>query len=257
MSIVDKALSNLAKSDEDINITNIAEYIKKDDSKEASDLAKTMFSYTSSGVYGKYFDRDSNISFDKQITVFEFEEIRGDPSLLSVVLQVISMQVFLQVLTGDRKSRFMLIVDEAWMILDYCSKLLGDLARTIRKYGGSLVTCVQNYSDFQTTDERKNILANSTWTLIMQQKNDGIDALSKSSAFDDMLPLVKSLKFKSGKYSEILINSDGLSVVGRLILDKYSAKIYSTDSNDFTFLNDRIAEGKTMDEALDILVNKG
>jgi len=118
MSIVDKALSNLAKSDEDINITNIAEYIKKDDSKEASDLAKTMFSYTSSGVYGKYFDRDSNISFDKQITVFEFEEIKGDESLLSVVLQVISMQVFLQVLTGDRKSKFMLIVDEAWMILD-------------------------------------------------------------------------------------------------------------------------------------------
>ena len=82
-------------------------------------------------------------------------------------------------------------------------------------------------------------------------------ALTQSSAFDDMLPLVKSLKFKSGKYSEILINSDGLSVVGRLVLDKYSAKIYSTDSNDFTFLNDRIAEGKTMDEALDILVNKG
>jgi len=256
MSIVDKALSNLAKSDEDINITNIAEYISHDDSKEASDLAKTMFSYTSSGVYGKYFDRDSNISFDKQITVFEFEEIKGDESLLSVVLQVISMQVFLQVLTGDRKSKFMLIVDEAWMILDYCAKFLGDLARTIRKYGGSLVTCVQNYSDFQTTDERKNILANSTWTIIMQQKKDGIDAMSKYSVFDDILPLVKSVKFKPGKYSELLIMADSLSVVGRLVLDKYSSKIYSTDSKDFAFLSDRVAEGKTMDEALEMLTYK-
>ncbi len=150
----------------------------------------------------------------------------------------------------------MLIVDEAWMILDYCAKFLGDLARTIRKYGGSLVTCVQNYSDFQTTDERKNILANSTWTIIMQQKKDGIDAMSKYSVFDDILPLVKSVKFKLGKYSELLIMADSLSVVGRLVLDKYSSKIYSTDSKDFAFLSDRVAEGKTMDEALEMLTYK-
>lgn len=90
----------------------------------------------------------------------------------------------------------------------------------------------------------------------MQQKKDGIDAMSKYSVFDDILPLVKSVKFKPGKYSEILIMADSLSVVGRLFLDKYSSKIYSTDAKDFAFLSDKVAEGKTMDEAIDMLVEK-
>ena len=37
-----------------------------------------------------------------------------------------------------------------------------EFARTVRKYGGSLVTCVQNFSDLQKTDQHRAILENST-----------------------------------------------------------------------------------------------
>lgn len=256
MSIVDKALADLVKDDLEINMTSIALSIKKDKSKEAQDLSKTMFAYTKDGIYGKYFDKDSNIKFDKEVTVFEFEEIKNDVGLLSVVLQVISMQIFLQVLTGDRKTQFMLIVDEAWMILDYCAKFLGDLARTIRKYGGSLVTCVQNYTDFQKTDETRNILANSTWSITLKQKKDGIEAMSKYGVEERILSLVRSLSIVPGKYSEMLFVHSSVTIVGRLALDKYSATLYSTDASDFRFIEDQIALGKTTDEAAELLVEE-
>jgi hypothetical protein len=41
--------------------------------------------------------------------------------LLAVVLQIVLMQITMQFLCGDRTRRFMLVVDEAWMILDYAA----------------------------------------------------------------------------------------------------------------------------------------
>ncbi|MGV2432076.1 MAG UNVERIFIED_CONTAM: TraM recognition domain-containing protein [Rickettsiaceae bacterium] len=178
------------------------------------------------GLYGKFFGNNNEshkeVTFDKDITVFEFEEIKNDKLLLSVVLQIIGMQIFMQVLTGDREKKFMLIVDEAWMILDYAAKFLAEFARTIRKYGGSLVVCVQNFADLNNGDQQKAILQNSTWTILLKQDEKGINSFMESEAFKDMIPLIKSISIAREKYAELLICSTGIKVIGRLALDNYS-----------------------------------
>jgi len=68
-----------------------------------------------------------------------------------------------------------------------------------------------------------------------------------------MIPLIKSISFVPGKFSEMLLYASGVTVVGRLLLDKYSATLYSTDAKDFTQLKTMQAQGMTLDEAIEAL----
>lgn len=252
-SLIERAV-NEAISKRELSITGIAKALEELKIPAASDVSYALFPYTAKGRYGKYFDRDSNVIFTKLITVFEFEEIRNDLNLLAVMLQIISMQIFLQVFKGDRTSRFMIIVDEAWMILDYAAKFLSDLARTIRKYGGSLVVCVQNYGDFQKSEEHKSIFSNSTWTVVLKQDEKDLGTFKSSEAFGSMLPLLRSISFKPGRFSECLIYTTSVKVIGRLALDSYAGTLYSTDSHDFGFIKSETDKGSSIDEAVEKLI---
>jgi type-IV secretion system protein TraC len=248
-------LQAVGKYGPNLNITKIAEVLADHGSPEASKMSQTLFPFSSKGLYGKYFDRDSNIDFNNQLTVFEFQEIQKNAALVGVIVQIVSMQIFLKIQCGDRKQKFMLIVDEAWCILDYSDKFLADLTRNIRRYGGSVVTCVQNYSDFQGTEHRGTILKNSAWNIVLPQNAEGITAF-KGTHYEDYLGLIKSLKLKPGKYSEMLISATGLKVVGKLALDYYSQALFSTDSDDHDFVTECLSSGVTLSEAMDSLAHK-
>lgn len=238
-----------------LNITKIAEILEQDKSMDAKKMGRTLYPYTSKGIHGKYFEEGRDISFKKQITVFEFEEIKNDTGLLAVVLQVIGMQIFLQILRGDRKTRFMLIVDEAWKILDYSAKFLAELVRTLRKYGGSLVTCVQNYSDLQSTEHHQTIIKNSTWSVMLKQNEQGLNTF-KGTNFEEIIPLIRSISMVPGKYAEMLLYSTGIRVVGKLILDPYAQSLFSTDAKDFNFIKEAQSQGFSMDKALEQLMEQ-
>jgi hypothetical protein len=254
ISLIEQALNaSLAKGK--VSIDTIAEELRILNTKESLEASYTLYPYTKEGRYGKYFSRDSNVFFDKPLTVFEFEEIKGDVSLLSVVIQIISVQIFLQVLSGDRKSEFALIVDEAWMILDYAASFLAEIARTIRKYGGALVTCVQNYEDSQKTADHQAIFSNSTWTVMLKQDEKSLATFKTSDAFGSMIPLIRSIAFKPGRFSECLIYTTGVQVIGRLALDKYSSKVFSTDSKDFNMIQEQISQGSTMDAVIERMIS--
>jgi len=271
-STIEKAIAKgLEKHGGDLDVTKLAEVLLSigqdgGNSEVATNLSLSLFSYSSEGLYGKFFggnrahskEKKGNkeIKFDKQITVFEFEEIKNDQLLLAVVLQIIGMQIFMQVLTGDRSKRFVLIVDEAWMILDYAAKFLAELARTIRKYGGSLVVCVQNFTDLQGGDHHRAVLENSTWTVLLKQDEKGINAFKTSEAFKDMVPLIKSISISRDKYAEALLCATGVKVVGRLVLDNYSKILYSTDADVFKALNELTKSGVPLDEAVSIIAER-
>jgi hypothetical protein len=142
------------------------------------------------------------------------------------------------------------------MILDYAAKFLESFGRTVRKYGGSLVTCVQNFTDFQKSDERRSILENSAWTVILKQDEKGLGSFGASEAFKDMVPLIESISLVPGKYAEALLISTGLKVIGRLSLDPYSQSLYSTEGSDFKYLLEAKRKGLSKDEAVKALAKK-
>jgi|GEM_PF-876672 len=222
----------------------------------ASQLADSLYSYTEGGIHGRFFkSSDKTASFKSMMTVFELEELVNDEPLLAVILQVILMQITMQFLCGDRTRRFILIVDEAWMILDYAANFLERFARTVRKYGGSLVVCTQDLTSFSnecgTRKSQSAILECSTWKLILQQKEEGLQAFSKSKAYEKYLGLIESIKkCADNKYSEVLINTDGATVVGRFATDPYMTAMFSTEDKDFAYLKSRARAGISKHNAL-------
>lgn len=241
------------KSNYNIDINGFVEYLQASDSARLREYGLSLYSYTREGIYGKYFSGGRNSDFKKQLTIFEFEEIKKDKKLLSIVLQTLLMEITNQFLLGDRSKRFVIIIDEAWMLLDYTAKFIAELYRTVRKYNGAIISCVQNLADLDQDGDRRTILENSTWTVLLKQDEKGIDAFKRSEAFKDMIPLIKSISFVPGKFSEMLLYASGVTVVGRLLLDKYSATLYSTDAKDFTQLKTMQAQGMTLDEAIEAL----
>lgn len=195
----------------------------------ASRLADSLYPYTEQGVHGRFFKSGRAASFDKALTVFEFEELVNDAPLLAVVLQVLLMQITMKFLCGDRSKYFMLVVDEAWMIMDFAASFLERFARTVRKYGGSLVVCTQDLTSFKKGPSQSAIFESSTWKLIMQQSEQGIESFAKDDNYRNYLDLIRSVrKCPNNKFSEVLIDTNGVKVIGRLATDPYSTALYST-----------------------------
>ena len=222
----------------------------------AAAMADSLYSYTEEGIHGRFFKASNNATtFKEMLTVFELEELVNDEPLLAVVLQVILMQITMQFLCGDRSRRFMLIVDEAWMILDYAAHFLERFARTVRKYGGSLVVCTQDLTSFTndcgTRKSQAAVLECSTWKLILQQKAEGVQSFAKNKAYEKYIGLISSVrKCSSNKFSEVLINTDGATIVGRFAADPYSTALFSTEDKDYTFLLEQEKLGVSKDEAI-------
>ena len=256
-AIIERAISEaLGKYGSKLDISKLACVLQELEGEAAKALAETLYPYTEKGVHGKFFKQGKAASFKEMLTIFEFEEVKNDPVLLAVILQVVLMQVTMQFLCGDRSKQFLLIVDEAWMILDYSAKFLESFGRTVRKYGGSLVICVQNFTDFHKSDERRSILENSAWTVILKQDEKGLSSFNASDGFKDIVPLIESISLVPGKYAEALLISTGLKVVGRLSLDPYSQGLYSTDATDFKYLLEAKRKGLSKDKAVKELAKK-
>lgn len=132
-------------------------------------------------------------------------------NLISIILQTLLMQITSQFLTGDRSQKFMIIVDEAWHLLEFSAGFLAAIARNLRRYGGNLVVCTQCFADLQTlgnTEEnnghRQAIFQNSAWKVILLQ--DSTTDFEAHSDFKEKIPLLKSLSFERGEYSEMLLS---------------------------------------------------
>lgn len=227
----------------------------------ASAMADSLYPYTKDGIHGRFFSAGSEGTFKEMLTVFELEELVNDEPLLAVVLQVVLMQITMQFLCGDRTRRFMLVVDEAWMILDYAASFLERFARTVRKYGGSLVVCTQDLSSFAnncgTKKSQAAVLESSTWKLIMAQKEEGVETFAKVKSYEKYIGLIESLrKCSSNKFSEVLINTNGVNVVGRFAADPYSTALFSTEDKDYAFLMQKEREGISKHEAILALSEK-
>lgn len=252
----------LLKYGDNLDVSILASYMKEEarkennpDSAQLTRMYNSIYPYTESGVHGRFFKAGSPATFKKPITVFELDAIKDDEPLLAVVLQVILMQITNQFLLGDRSKNFMLIVDEAWRILDYAAAFLESFARTVRKYGGSLVVCTQDLSSFDNSkgDRKAQAAVHEccTWKLIGQQDEVGMATFYESENYKKYAGLIESVhKHPENKYAEMLISTNQTKVVGRLVTDPFSVAMYSTEKEDFNFLETEEKQGIHLQDSL-------
>lgn len=127
-------------------------------------------------------------------------------------------------------------------------------ARTARKYGGALCTATQSLNDFYKSDGATAALENSDWMLVLQQKPETVADLRKSARLDmdDRTEgLIRSLKRSGSEYSEVFIRGPECQAIGRLVLDPFSATVFSSSPDTYAAIERRLARGQTIAEAIE------
>ncbi|MDQ2765338.1 MAG: type-IV secretion system protein TraC, partial [Pseudomonadota bacterium] len=112
----------------------------------------------------------------------------------------------------------------------------------------------QSLNDYYKSEGSLAALENSDWSVILQQKPDTISDFQKHGRFDmDSYTesLLRSLKRNGAEYSDILIKGPDSMAVGRLVLDRYSATLYSSSPQVFARIEQFIEQGFSMDEAIE------
>lgn len=222
------------------------------------DLALGLQPFCSAGTYGGFFLGDANLDLTADLTVFELSDLSSRPELRSVVLTAIMFVASQTMRKMDRSIPKALIIDEAWQMLvgGAMADFVEAYARTCRKYGASLVTATQSINDFYKSAGSRASFENSDWVLLLQQKAESIADVKNQSRFE-MSPFteaqIRSLKRQGAEYSDILLRGPDAEFIGRLVLDRFSATLYSSSPKVFHEIERVAAQGHSMADAIEIV----
>jgi conjugal transfer ATP-binding protein TraC len=253
-----------SKYKSDANIDRLIEILESKGERE-KDLALMLFEFSSKGNYGKFFNGKDNVRFDNQLTVLEFEELREQPELGGVIMQMLAVQIVQQVYLGDRSQKFIILFDEAWYALENFPLFLASMAKTVRKYNGGLVLGTQSLEHFYGSSDasdvlgtaRRSVAGSCGWRVMMRQSPDSSESLTKMSMPEELISMVKSLNTVKGEYSEMLIyQSETNYFISRLMLDKFSQILYSSSPEVFSRVQQYLKQGMDTAKAVETVMNE-
>ncbi len=222
----------------------------------ASDLATSLAPYMAGGTFGAFFEGEASLALDSDFTVFEMSDLSAREELRAVVLSAIMFMTSQAMTRTPRQVRKLLLIDEAWSMLKGGSmgEFVETYARTCRKYGGALATATQSLNDYYKSDGATAALENSDWMLILQQKPETIADFkaSKRLDMDDRTEtLIRSLKRSGNDYSEVFIKGPEVEAIGRLVLDEYSATLFSSSPETFAAIDAEVSRGHQLADAIE------
>ena len=241
----------------DMTVDTIHDRLVLDKEKRLVDMGKQLFSFTSKGDYGRFFNGPNNISFTKQMTVLELEELKNKPDLQVVVLaqMLYQIQQAIYLDTEGRSRKKLLYIDEAWSLLN--SPNVGDAInsayRRFRKYGASISLISQGLSDFSDGPAGKAILSNSAMLQLLGQTDENIDLAIRNGDLilnDYDQKLLGTVHTRPGMYSEVFIKSDSGIGIGRLFVTDAQVLMYSTHHADVSAIQRYRNQGLNQSEAI-------
>lgn len=238
-----------------MTIDDLADALKAEDRPELRDLGLQLFSFTSAGEYGKYFNGPNTVDVTNPFTVLELGALKSMQHLQRVVLLSLMYQIGQSIYMGDRSTRQVLLVDEAWQLLasDETSDFIEKAYRQFRKHDASVGIVTQSVRDIFKTKGGQAISANSSFYFLLGQKADEIDAVkeAKQLPFGDWgYDILKTVHTAPKQYSEILSVTPYGMGVGRLVLSNFQKILFSTKAEDVVKLQRLQQQGLSLVDAI-------
>ena len=255
--LIDQAVNGVWEAEgHDGSIDAVAQALGASGNADGVALAVALSPFRAGGTYGAFFNGPASLELEGDFTVFEMSDLATREELRAVVLTAIMFLAGQAMTRTDRSVKKLLLIDEAWSMLrgGAMSDFVETYARTARKYGGALCTATQSLNDFYRSDGATAALENSDWMLILQQKPETIADLRKSDRLDlddRTEALVRSLKRSGEDYSEVFIRGPECQAVGRLVLDRLSATVFSSSPQVFAAIEARVEAGETLPQAIE------
>ena len=127
------------------------------------------------GVFAWVFSSPTNVDLKDGLVVFSVRDL--DDILRPIAMYILLNYVWNVARSSERKR--MLVVDEAWNIMQYedSAKFLFGLVKRARKYGLGVTTITQDVEDFMWSSYGKAIVTNSSIQLLLKQSPASIDVL--------------------------------------------------------------------------------
>jgi conjugal transfer ATP-binding protein TraC len=210
-------------------------------------------------MYARFFEGPSTMEFDNPFVVLELGELNNKPDLQSVVVLILMMQIAQAMYQGDRSVRKMCIIDEAWRLMSSgnAGQFIEEGYRVARKHGGNFVTVTQGIDDYYKSETAKAALQNADWVYLLRQKPESIQQLAHSDRLvmnDFMNRALRSVDTKQGQYSELMVYGPNGWTIGRLVVDPFAEKLYSTKAEEYEAIDRMLAAGYTLEQAIEELV---
>jgi conjugal transfer ATP-binding protein TraC len=141
-----------------------------------------------------------------QFRVYDFFGMDKEPELASVLIQMMTNQVWDTIqATGREKSKH-IYYDECWKLIAHptAAANIAELFRTGRKWGASVWAITQSLDDLRQTPVAKALLANSSTVWLNRHAIDHDSVAEFCGLNSRQTGLFRSLEFKKNQYSEIL-----------------------------------------------------
>lgn len=239
-------------------VSHVFDALKQDGDSRKGDLADCLFPYTKEGVYAKFFEGENNLDLDRPFVALELKDLDAMPDLQSLVLLLLMMRITEDMYQGDRSQRKLCVIDEAWKLMGYgnAGAFIEEGYRTARKYEGAFLTVTQGVNDYYKSGTAQAAFENSDWVFLLRQKKESLMQLQASGRFsmdEAEMKLLRSIHTIHGKYSEVATYSPDGMAIGRLIVDPFTEKLYSTKGTEFAFIQKAMAQGATLAQAVEQL----
>lgn len=144
--------------------------------EEAHTMARVLEKYLRGSAAG-VFDRKSTVNIKNTFTVFSIRDLTDElrPMAMYVMLDYIWNKI-----KKDKRKR-LLIIDEAWLMMQYedAARFVYSIAKRARKYALGLTTITQDVDDFLGSVYGKAIVSNAAMQLLLKQSPSAIDKLQK------------------------------------------------------------------------------
>jgi len=129
---------------------------------------------------------------DANFVVIDIHDLQDAPDAVKRAQYLNILGYLWDVVRADRSEHKLLVVDEAWMLIDprapEALKFMKALSKRIRKYGGSFMVVTQNVIDFLAPAVRgdgEQVLTNASFTLLLRQGGKDLQALTELFSLSD------------------------------------------------------------------------
>ncbi|GAB4139685.1 MAG: hypothetical protein Fur0024_0170 [Patescibacteria group bacterium] len=146
-------------------------------SSGGQNMAIKLEKYTT-GSFAGIFNKPTNVDIGRQLIVFDIRDLED-------VLRPIGMHLVLNFIWNkvkQTKKRRILIVDEAWILMQHkdSAQFMFSVAKRARKYWLGLSTITQDVNDFLGDKYGKAIVTNSSIQLLLKQSPAAIDLVAET-----------------------------------------------------------------------------
>ena len=228
--------------------------------RRVTDLAVQLSPFARDGAYGRHFDGHSTVNFNNDFIVLELEGLKGRKTLQSVVLLCLIFLITQDLTTGDKHTRKMVVIDEAWDLLSHrhAGTFIQNGYRRARKQNASFITITQSFADYYQNDTARAALENADIRFVLRQKEESLRFMEsqKKVAFSPWeMNAIKNIRMREGEYSECLFSTpDTVPALLQIRFDPFSRLLYSSRATDVARVETLMQKGLSVTEAISTIL---